>query len=58
MTRYVQEFWERRDSRGCSGLTVDDVGIITPYRKQVQKIREVLESFELPPFKVKIRTLI
>ncbi len=33
-------------------LSIDDVGIITPYRKQVEKIRELLTSFELPRFKV------
>lgn len=33
-----------------SGLTtsIDDVGIISPYRKQTSKLREVLASLDLP----------
>ena len=33
-------------------LSQEDIAIITPYRKQVEKIREQLEVFELPPIKV------
>ena len=30
------------------GILVDDIGIISPYRKQTSKLREILTSLELP----------
>ena len=35
------------------GVTVEDVGIIAPYRKQTQKLRQLLASFDLPIPKVR-----
>ncbi|GLG97996.1 Probable RNA helicase armi [Gryllus bimaculatus] len=35
-----------------AGLTPDDIGVITPYQKQVQKLRSLLNQLELPSPKV------
>ncbi|CAG0899830.1 unnamed protein product [Darwinula stevensoni] len=35
-----------------SGLCENDVGVVTPYRKQVEKIRSLMKRFGLPPYKV------
>ena len=36
-----------------TGISIDDVGIIAPYRKQTQKLRCLLDSLNLPSPKVK-----
>lgn len=38
---YLKDFFD-------SGLVPDDIGIITPYQKQVQKLRSLLTQLELP----------
>lgn len=40
------------DLTANKGLSGEDVGVITPYRQQVQKIRKALESLDLPDIKV------
>lgn len=37
---------------GCPLLTTNDIGIITPYRKQVEKIRLLLQRTGLEDIKV------
>jgi putative helicase MOV10L1 len=36
------------------GVPIEDIGIIAPYRKQTQKLRQLLDSFNLPKPKVRI----
>lgn len=38
--------------RGSSGLNESDIGVITPYRQQVLKIKKVLETWDLLDVKV------
>lgn len=40
------------DLMADKGLSEEDVGVITPYRQQVLKIRKALESLDLPNIKV------
>ena len=34
------------------GINIEDIGIIAPYRKQTQKLRQLLDSLNLPKPKV------
>lgn len=37
---------------GGKGIREEDIGVIAPYRQQVVKITQVLESFDMPNVKV------
>lgn len=43
---YVKKLLQTQRKKGHSTLTPRDIGIIAPYRKQVQKIRRALEKVE------------
>ena len=46
--RYLQKL-------GSAGVDWDEVGVISPYRKQTEKIRELMDTFGLPAVKVSRR---
>ena len=54
VVRYVQSLLS-----GCASLTTSDIGLIAPYRKQVEKIRLLLAKTGIEDIKVTcIRTCI
>ncbi|MEQ2250285.1 hypothetical protein ILYODFUR_038418, partial [Ilyodon furcidens] len=41
---YVRKLLESQGKKGVAKIAPKDIGIIAPYRKQVQKIRKALEK--------------
>ncbi|NXT59199.1 SDE3 helicase, partial [Pluvianellus socialis] len=43
---YLKKLLQSRGKRGCPSLSPKEVGIISPYRKQVEKIRKAITSLD------------
>ncbi|CAL1606225.1 unnamed protein product [Knipowitschia caucasica] len=54
---YVRKLLETQGKKGLSTISPKDIGIIAPYRKQVQKIRKALQIVEKEMEELKIPSL-
>ncbi|XP_069378985.1 putative helicase mov-10-B.2 isoform X2 [Paralichthys olivaceus] len=52
LMEYVKKLMETQGKKGLATISPKDIGIIAPYRKQVQKIRQALNKVE-KSFKIK-----
>uniref|UniRef100_A0A1A7WDM5 RNA helicase n=2 Tax=Iconisemion striatum TaxID=60296 RepID=A0A1A7WDM5_9TELE len=46
LVKYLQKLEETQGKKGLPKLSTKDIGIITPYRKQVEKIKKALKSIK------------
>ncbi|NXL42242.1 SDE3 helicase, partial [Podilymbus podiceps] len=46
VVHYLKKLLQRRGKRGCPSVSPKEVGIISPYRKQVEKIRKAITSLD------------
>ncbi|NXG77795.1 SDE3 helicase, partial [Baryphthengus martii] len=46
LVHYLKKLLQRPGSRGCPSVSPKEIGIISPYRKQVEKIRKAITSLE------------
>ncbi|XP_005510438.2 helicase MOV-10 [Columba livia] len=46
LVHYLQKLLQSRGKRGCPTISPKEIGIISPYRKQVEKIRKAITSLD------------
>ncbi|KAM4645813.1 LOW QUALITY PROTEIN: helicase MOV-10 [Amazona ochrocephala] len=46
LVEYLKKLLQSRGKRGCPSVSPKEVGIISPYRKQVEKIRKAITSLD------------